>query len=187
METGCDKEKVKRTSLSIKDKLKIIEQIKASESATNLAVKFKVTRQAINRIKRSESKILATKNVLTNCDGSLTKKKYKAAEDSLLDRKLYEWFKQRRSMGLVVTGVILKKKALQFNNRLGGKENFVASDGWLTCFKLRHGIKEKVIHGEKLSANVVGSEIFKEKMKNLREVTGIDLKYIYNCDETALY
>ncbi|CAG5075314.1 Similar to Tigd2: Tigger transposable element-derived protein 2 (Mus musculus), partial [Cotesia congregata] len=145
---------VKRTCLSIYDRCKIVERLKAGESMNNLAREYKVTRQAICRIKHSETKLLQTKEVLTSCGGNLEKKKYKATEDGLLDRKIYEWFKQKRSMGFAVSGPMLKEKALLFNKRLGGKENFAANDGWLSRFKIRHGIGEKTIPGEKLTPNV---------------------------------
>ncbi|CAD6244598.1 GSCOCG00013410001-RA-CDS [Cotesia congregata] len=181
--------KVKRTCLSIYDRCKIVERLKAGESMNNLAREYKVTRQAICRIKHSETKLLQTKEVLTSCGGNLEKKKYKATEDGLLDRKIYEWFKQKRSMGFAVSGPMLKEKALLFNKRLGGKENFAANDGWLSRFKIRHGIGEKTIPGEKLTPNVetIEESNVKIKMENIGELTGIDLKYIYNCDESALY
>ncbi|XP_044595474.1 jerky protein homolog-like [Cotesia glomerata] len=62
-----------------------------------------------------------------------------------------------------------------------------ASDGWLARFKKRYGLKNKHIHGEKLSADLEGSEDFKEKFNNFKTITDISLDCIYNCDETGLY
>ncbi|KAL1516297.1 hypothetical protein ABEB36_000216 [Hypothenemus hampei] len=75
--------KVKRTSLSIEDRCKILERTKVGESATQLPLEYKVTRQAISKIKNSESVILRAKHVLSNCEGNLKKKPVMAGLEDL--------------------------------------------------------------------------------------------------------
>ncbi|XP_057332063.1 tigger transposable element-derived protein 2-like [Microplitis mediator] len=162
----------KRNILSIEQRLNIIERLKAGERPQSLAEEYKISKQAVSWIKKNENNITQTKEVLKSCNGNINKKRYKKQEESILDQKLMKWFSQQRTMGRPVSGTILKKQALLYNKRLNGSENFTASDGWLARFKKRYGLKNKHIHGEKLSADLEGS---------------ISLDCIYNCDETGLY
>ena len=47
-----------------------------------------------------------------------------------------------------ISGPMLKVKAEEFARRLGSTD-FIATDGWLSCWKARHDIKFKRAHGEK--------------------------------------
>ena len=60
---------------------------------------------------------------------------------------------------------MLCKKALLFNEGLNGDASFKASSGWLRNFKLRHGIREIEIQGEKLSVSSVNAEKFISELK----------------------
>ena len=46
-----------------------------------------------------------------------------------VSRACLEWLKQQRSLTGLVTGVMLKEKALSFNQKFGGDPSFQASDG----------------------------------------------------------
>jgi len=74
------------------------------------------------------------------------------------------------STGQPISGPLLYEKALQFNNKLGGDESFVASTRWLYRFKSRHRIRELEIQDQKMSANVDAASSFKDDLKeNLNE------------------
>ena len=51
-----------------------------------------------------------------------------------LEHCLLEWFFNRRSEGVSISGPLLQEKARSFAIKLG-VSNFRASDGWLTRFK----------------------------------------------------
>ncbi|XP_071056889.1 tigger transposable element-derived protein 6-like [Onthophagus taurus] len=84
-----------------------------------------------------------------------------------------------------MSGTILKEKADNFAKRLPGHENFKATDGWLSRWKVRHGIKCKKAHGEKNSSNVETAEKWKEDLPNLLRL--YDPDNIYNSDEIGLF
>ena len=113
------------------------------------------------------------------------------AKDEELDRALYLWFVQQRSIGMPISGPILCEKAKQFNEQLHVQEAttppFTVSSGWLWCFCNRHGIRGLRLQGEKLSADTEAPEPFKKQLQDIMEREGLTLEQVYNCDETGVY
>lgn len=104
-----------------------------------------------------------------------------------LDDALYVCFVQKRSEGLPLSGPFICGKALFFNSKLNGDQNFKAIVGWLHNFKRRHGIRELNIEVEKLSA--ASSEVvdsFKNELKKLIEESELCRDQVYNADETGI-
>lgn len=58
------------------------------------------------------------------------------------------------------------EKALQMNKNLGGLTILKASSGKLKNFKMRHGIREQEVQGEKLSADATTTQKFSPYLKN---------------------
>lgn len=118
---------------------------------------------------------------------SKQRKTMKKPANEALDEALYLWFIQKRSEGIPLSGPIVSVKALQFNAALNGEPNFKASDGWVTNFKNRHGIRELNIVGEKMSA--AGEEVvknFKGNFAKMIDELGLCRDQVYNADETGL-
>ena len=84
-----------------------------------------------------------------------------------------------------ISGPILKAKEEEFADKLG-HPGFVATNGWLSRWKVRHQIKFKHAHGEKSSADVEAAEEWISTVlpQLLQEYEPED---IYNADETGLY
>jgi len=92
-------------------------------------------------------------------------------EDSALDKGLYRWFLQMRSLGNPVSGPVLQEKVMVFNNLFNGPKDFHASNGWLHKWKKRHQIRQLNIAGERLSADEEGSANFSiQASVNLLEI-----------------
>ena len=87
------------------------------------------------------------------------------AANHTLDTAVYTWFMQIRGQGQPVSGPLIFEKVMELNRKLGGKEDFKSSTGWLQRFK--SGIRELDIQGEKLSADTGAAEKFKETFKSL--------------------
>lgn len=81
---------------------------------------------------------------------------------------------------------MIQLKILEVNRLNNGPETFVASDGWLTKFKKRYGIRILSVCGESMSCNVELGNSFKNKFKNYIAENGFLAEQIYNCDETGL-
>jgi hypothetical protein len=73
-----------------------------------------------------------------------------------LDKVLYEWFTMRRSERISITGPLLIEKAKYFYAEMNLTDKCNFSEGWLTCFKMRHGIRR--LSGEKMSEDKEGAE-----------------------------
>ena len=71
--------------------------------------------------------------------------------------------------------------------RGSSKPRFQASDGWLSNFKARHGLRYLALKGKKYSANKSGAEEFSEEMNQYIEENQYNLDNIYHSDETSLY
>lgn len=69
------------------------------------------------------------------------------------------------------------------------EEKFTASDGWLSRWKARYGIRELKISGERLSAESQRGELerFKFYLQKLMEKENIQAEQLYNADETGLF
>ena len=61
--------------------------------------------------------------------------------------KFFEWFKCDPSKNLVSRSV-LQEKALEIATEIK-VENFIASNGWLECFRKCHNTSFKTISGER--------------------------------------
>ena len=87
----------------------------------------------------------------------------------------------------------MQAKALQLHKKLceqggdAGLEEFTASDGWMWRFSRRHGIRQLMLQGEKLSANKPAAEEFCGTFQEFVEDNHYTLNQIFNCDETGLY
>jgi hypothetical protein len=67
-----------------------------------------------------------------------------------------------------------------------GHNDLKATDGWLSRWKCRFGIKFKMAHDEKGSADAVSAEQWKStKLPNLLQKCSAD--DLYNADETGLF
>jgi hypothetical protein len=56
-------------------------------------------------------------------------------------------WKQARGSNVVISGTLLREKALHIATRLG-IEDFKASNGWINGFKQRHSVVYKTVSGE---------------------------------------
>lgn len=115
------------------------------------------------------------------------RKTMKRVANGALDVALYLWFTQKRREGIPLSGPIVAKKALFFNEKLNGDKKFHASNGWLDNFKNRHGIRQLNIEGEKMSAaSAEVVDAFKVKFRQIIEANGLTRDQVFNADETGL-
>ena len=102
-----------------------------------------------------------------------------------VDKALDVLFSQKCSQGQLVSGPLLCD-ALLFKEGLKGDASFKASCGWLRNIKLRYGIREIEVQGEKLSASSVNAEKFISEFKKMTGSQNYNEGFIYNADESAL-
>ena len=98
---------------------------------------------------------------------------------------MYEWFKQRRSEGIPISGFILREKAREFHQTMDLEESQF-SDGWLKNFRKRYDIKHLKVSGEKNSADTEAAENYVEVFNKMVMEDKLLPSQIYNADETGL-
>lgn len=185
-----DKSKVPRKELSVQDRLRLIQQSETQGlSQRKLAEKFNIGKtQVCNILKRkaeylkvSEEELCApgAKRMRTMRHGSSTN-----AFKGDLDELVWKWFQKIRSANIPVSGPMIQQKALEYA-KLINLEDFKASKGWLTRFKLRHSLHHLKQCGEKADVNMEVVEEWKKKLPNIHD--GYPPKDIFNMDETGLF
>ena len=90
-----------------------------------------------------------------------------------------------------ILGPIVQAKAIQLHEKLcearGESNEFSASKGWLWRFTRRHGIRQLLLQGEKLSSDLPAANDFVSSFQKFIEEEKYTLNQIFNCDETGLY
>lgn len=143
------------------------------------ALKFnkEIKRRTIGDILSDRAKWKGVSNV--------DRKSAKGSSLSELDDALYLWFSNARQRNIPVTEDILRRKAQDLGTRLDVPEDFKYSSGWVTNFKKRHGISQRVISGE--SAGVLNEVVDDGIKKAVEVISQYQLKDVFNMDETALF
>jgi hypothetical protein len=180
--------KRKRVVISVQDKLTAIKRLDKGESLRSVAKNYGVGISTVSEWRKNRKKIEQWCSVLAS--PAPQRKSMKKGEYNKIDETLYLWFTQQRDRGIPISGPILQQKAIEIGENLPvieAPDTFTASDGWLSRWKRRHGIRQLNICGEKLSANQAEVENFKQKFKLIMEEEEYTPDQIYNCDETGLY
>ena len=172
-----------RKSYSLAEKVKIlnkIEKFKPRPTVKQMSEILNIPRSTIASLLKNENHLREEAKSI-----SLTIKKKRHGKNPEIERALRMWFKIVVKRGISISGPLLKEKADNFARELNHLD-FKATDGWLSRWKKREGIKYKRAHGEKGSANteLAANWISNEIPKLLEEYSPKD---IYNADETGLY
>ena len=101
-----------------------------------------------------------------------------------LNKLVWEWFCIARSKGVPVSGALLQQKALMFSMQFGHND-FMASNGWLESFKLRHNIQSATLSGEASDISATLEADWKRHLETILE--GHELKDVFNADETGVF
>ncbi|CUA72364.1 Tigger transposable element-derived protein 6 [Homo sapiens] [Rhizoctonia solani] len=116
-------------------------------------------------------------------NGTLTR--HRSGALPALERQLYEWIRKKERNGLRLNGYLIREKGrrLAHEHNIGHTVLHNFSDGWLTRFKQRFGIKQYTFHGEAASAPIAELESHK---RTIKEALSRYLKdAVFNVDETA--
>ena len=170
--------KRKHVQLSIKDKLKILDQLENGTKPGVISLEFGIAKQTISDIKRNGEKLrkYAAENSEESKGGKrnvgLERTRVQYGKSAHLDEAVIKWQRQQLGVGVGVRGVELKAAAGRLAMQLG-IENFKASDGWLFRFRTRFGLHNKHMRGEASSAPQEDVEPFRKKLMNLINEEGL--------------
>ncbi|XP_022172011.1 jerky protein homolog-like [Myzus persicae] len=104
-----------------------------------------------------------------------------------MESALFEWFKQKRIEGILISGPMVCEKAKWFYEHLKIEETFNASQGWLFRFKTRHGIRQLDIQGESLSGDLTAAALFNDEFNSFLSKLNLSPDQVYNADESGLF
>lgn len=171
-----------RNDLSIEKQYELIQEAEKHPYFTQyqLAKDFKISQSAVSKILKRKSEIKKSFETVINPNT----KRIRGAPFELINEKVYEFFSSARATGHIISGPIIKSKALEIAQFLKIPD-FKASDGWLDKFKNRYGLVYKSLRGEANSVDQKTEAAWIEHIRILLQ--GMDPKNVYNCDETALF
>lgn len=116
-------------------------------------------------------------------------KRVKQVEHPEVDEMLELWVAKAMSDGIHLNGEIIRQKWKYFADLVGIPEDdrLNLSEGWLTGFKKRCGLKEFKRHGEAGSVSAADVEKERARIRELIQKYGYRLRDIFNMDETGLF
>lgn len=180
-------QKPTQVRLKLEEKAEILKKLDKGVNGKRLAFDYGVSEAAISKIKKKRHEIL---EAVSNTFESARKKTLHKPEYVDLGQCLFEWFLNQRQRNCAVSGPMLKSRAKAEFQRLypdKSSDAFNASDGWLSKFKKRHGIRYLKICGEILSSDTSEITPFIHKFRaKLNEMQITDAQ-LCNADESGLY
>lgn len=181
--------KRKRVVLSLEKKVLIINRaVDRGESVKKLADEFGVGEQTVRDLIKQKNDIFKFLSCAeSTSELSAARKTMKKSSLSDMESALFEWFKQKRTEGIPISGPIVCEKATWFHETLKIEQTFNASQGWLFRFKARHGIRQLDIQGESLSGDLIGATLFNEEFNSLLSTLNLSPDQVYNADESGLF
>nr|XP_014431724.1 jerky protein homolog [Pelodiscus sinensis] len=180
-------EKRKRVVLTLKQKIDICTRLEKGENRNILMQEYNVGSSTIYDIKAQKGQLL---KFFASCESNKAVEQRRTLHMpklEQLDSVLYEWFSLKRSEGATISGPMLIEKAKDFYKQMQLTEPCAFSDGWLSCFKLRHGIRKLNVSSEQKLADHEAAEKYCEIFRNLIAEHNLSSEQIYNADETGLF
>ena len=183
--------KRKHKTLSIKDKLDIIDKLEKGYSGTSLASEYGVGKATISDFKRQKEQLreYARKHLphdLNLKSRAVIAKTMKTSKYKALDEAVFKWHGQMAASGVNARGVEILGAAKELAEELG-IQDFNASEGWLWRFRRRHALGNRVVRGEAASAPLDEVNPFRDMITKIIDDEGLIKAQIYNFDETGLF
>jgi hypothetical protein len=176
-------EKRTRRALTAIEKRRICERKREKPTPKNkdLAIEFACGETTISDILKNAAKWLEVQPDSTKA----SVKKERPPKWPELERALSIWVEYALAAELDLTGAILLNKAQRFADSLN-IPNFKGSEGWLTGFKERLGLRQFTKEGEAGSAP--SPEILEQYRRELQDILRpYAPQDIWNADETGLF
>ncbi|XP_038601920.1 jerky protein homolog [Tachyglossus aculeatus] len=176
-------EKRKGVVLTLKQKIDICTRLEKGENRSVLMREYSVGSSTIYDIKARRGRLLRFFASSESARAVEHRRTLHTPKLEQLDSVLYEWFSSKRAEG---APMMLIEKAKDFYRQMQLTEPCAFSDGWLSCFKLRHGIKRvEVPHGRN-SADREAAEKYRGFFRTLITEHDLSPEQIYDADEAGL-
>lgn len=149
-----------------------------------IMLKFGCQKTVAKTLKSQFEKIIAQHERVVE-EGAEHRKSGRGAKFEEVEACLIRWVKHKLARGLPIPGALIKSQAIEFAKKIGCGNECHWTDGWLQKFRLRHGLKSKVIHGEANDAKEDGAASFRSNILP-RLLEKYEEKDIFNADETGI-
>lgn len=184
--------KRKHITLTLQQKLEIINLLDDGFSLETIGIRFNVCRSTVANISRNRDSIRTAENRFRET-GVSGRRTVKTARFTEMEDALFVWLLQERNKKHTITPDVVKTKAellfpiFQEKQTYSDKMTFVATNGWYDRFRKRYGLRMLTVSGERASADL---EAFSSFKSNLMQII-LDNRYekyeIYNADESGLF
>ena len=139
----------KRKAISIKEKMKLIEESKKPGFRQSHAAKVHgIPQSTLANILRNKDSILAAAS-----QGSSKAMRQSHGKEDILEREIYDWFLKKRAQSVPIDDPLLRKQAQCMVKEKGINSTLTFSEGWLAGWKKRFNVNFRMQHGEKQSAD----------------------------------
>ncbi|XP_068205850.1 uncharacterized protein [Palaemon carinicauda] len=136
-----EREKQTRTTLTLEEKVKVIDAFLDGKSQRQIAHLYGIGKTQVSGIIKRREEILTIYRDSLLRGEKLTMKRQRKSEYALLNQHLIQWYRHMTVVaGVKITTGMLRAKALQIAPELG-YHDFKASNGWLATFKANNNLK----------------------------------------------
>lgn len=167
--------------------MKVVEAVDSGKRKGDVAKEFGITPSTLSTFLKDRAKF--EEKVRKASVGPQRKRMRNALYDDI-DKAVFAWFQEIHAKNILVTGSVIRKKALNLANMLG-YDNFQASVGWLNRFRDRHGIALKAVCREDSDRLINGLGIDKVNEWHAGEIIKLIADYspddIFNADEAGVF
>lgn len=135
-------QKRKRVSVTIQQKLDIIEKLEQGEKSKKIAAEYNIGSSTVHDIKKNKEKLLKfSSSMATSLVGIDQRHTMKESPFAILHKAVLQWFNHERTLGHPISGPMIVQRAKELFVTLGLEGSFDGSSGWLCRFKDRYGIR----------------------------------------------
>jgi hypothetical protein len=180
--------KKNRRNIPIKTKKDILNALFVlKQSNKDICKNFNVSRSEIYNIIKRKDKILSVNDLVTQ---NINFKKISNNSIPEIEHELYKWINYCLTIHLIITDNIIRSKAIKIYEKLKDNDyrlpnNFKFSNGWLSNFKNRYNLTQRIINGEN---SLIDKDFLKQKIVALNSLLSKYKKEnIYNADESGLF
>jgi len=172
----------KYKSLTLKEKLKAINDVNQGEKIKDVAANFGIKPNTLSTIYKNKENL---RKQIFESPNAMKHRRIRNGKNPDLDKAVQAFVSQAREHHMPISGSVIQSKAIQLSSLLH-IENFKASPGWLQGFKSRTGMKWKCLMGDSAKADqaIAFNWVSNVLQPLINQYDGND---IFNGDESALF
>ncbi|XP_018079558.1 jerky protein homolog [Xenopus laevis] len=179
--------KRKRVSLSIKDKVTLLQDLENGASVKSLCDKYGTGTSTIYDLKKQKDKLLTFYSNSDAPDLMADRKTLHQAKNVSVDKVLMEWIRQSRRDNFPLSRSLIMAQAKKFHVLLNISTPCEYSSGWYGKFKKRNGLGILSINGEKTTEEYNVADTFVKKLNKLVSDEHLSAEQVYNAAKTSIF